>query len=96
MTKLLIECTEEMMKAFKLLKHVKKNQTEILKCTHRISSLESEGDRVYRNEVANLFENVKDPIELIKWKDVLEYLEDTLDHCENVADMVRGVVMKYA
>ena len=52
--------------------------------------------RVYRNEVANLFENVKDPIELIKWKDVLEYLEDTLDHCENVADMVRGVVMKYA
>ena len=80
----------------KLLKHVKKNQNEILKCTHRISSLESEGDRVYRNEVANLFENLKDPIELIKWKDLLEYLEDTLDHCEKVADMVRGVVMKYA
>ena len=58
--------------------------------------MESEGDRVYRNEVANLFENVKDPIELIKWKDLLEYLEDTLDHCENIADMVRGVVMKYA
>ena len=96
LTKLLIECTEEMMKAFKLLKHVKKNQNEILKCTHRISSLESEGDRVYRNEVANLFENLKDPIELIKWKDLLEYLEDTLDHCEKVADMVRGVVMKYA
>ena len=83
LTKLLIECTEE-------------NQNEILKCTHRISSLESEGDRVYRNEVANLFENLKDPIELIKWKDLLEYLEDTLDHCEKVADMVRGVVMKYA
>ena len=54
------------------------------------------GDRVYRNEVANLFESLKAPIELIKSKDLLEYLEDTLDHCEKVADMVRGVVMKYA
>ena len=96
LSKLLIECTEEMMKAFRLLKHVKKNQNEILKCTHRISNLESEGDRVFRNEVANLFEDVKNPIELIKWKDLLEYLEDTLDHCEKIADMVRGVVMKYA
>ncbi len=47
-------------------------------------------------EVAFLFDQVKDPIELIKWKDVLEYLEDTLDHCEDVSDMIRGVVMKYA
>lgn len=96
MTRLLLASTEEMMKAFKLLKNVKKNQSEILKCTHKISSLESEGDRVYRAEVAGLFEHVKDPIELIKWKDVLEFLEDTLDHCERVADMIRGVVMKYA
>lgn len=96
LTKLLIESTEAMLRAFELLKDVKKNQTEILKCTHKISSLESEGDRVYRHEVAALFENTKDPIELIKWKDVLEFLEDTLDHCESVADMIRGVVMKYA
>ena len=38
----------------------------------------------------------KDPIELIKWKDILEYLEDTTDHCERIADLIRGVVMKYA
>ena len=96
LTKLLIESTEEIIKAFSLLKDIKKNQTEILESTHKIGRLESEGDRVYRHEVAFLFDKVKDPIELIKWKDVLEYLEDTLDHCEEVSDMIRGVVMKYA
>ena len=82
--------------AFSLLKDIKKNQGQILEATHKIGRLESEGDRVYRHEVAYLFDQVKDPIELIKWKDVLEYLEDTLDHCEDVSDMIRGVVMKYA
>ena len=96
MTKLLLESTEEIIRAFELLKDIKKNRELILECTHKIGKLESEGDRVYRQEIAFLFDNVKDPIELIKWKDILEYLEDTLDHCEDVSDMIRGVVMKYA
>ena len=64
--------------------------------SHKIERFESEGDLIYRREVAYLFEHEKDPIELIRWKDVLEQLEDTLDHCEHIADMLRGVVMKYA
>ena len=96
LTKLLLECTEELIKAFSLLKDIKKNRVQILEATHKIGKLESEGDRVYRHEIAYLFDNVKDPIELIKWKDILENLEDTLDHCEDVSDMIRGVVMKYA
>ena len=73
-----------------------KHEHEILECTYKISKLESEGDRIYREEVAYLFEHIKDPIELIKWKDILTYMEDTLDHCEKLSDLVRGVVMKYA
>ena len=96
MTKLLIEATEEIIKAFSLLKDIKKNQSVILEATHKVGKLESEGDRIYRHEVASLFENVHDPIELIKWKDILENLEETMDHCEDVSDMIRGVVMKYA
>ena len=64
--------------------------------TEGIDKLESEGDHVFRGELAYLFEYVKDPIELIKWKDLLEGLEDTLDHCERMADLLKGVVMKYA
>ena len=96
LTKLLLESTNEIIKAFTLLKNIKKNQDTLYSITDRISDLESEGDRVYRHEVAYLFDNEKNPIELIKWKDILENLEDTLDHCEKLSDMIRGVVMKYA
>ncbi|SEJ25861.1 hypothetical protein SAMN05660742_10524 [Propionispira arboris] len=96
LSKLLIECTEELIKAFTLLKNIRSNQHQILECTRKIGKLESEGDRLYRKEVAYLFECIKDPIEIIKWKEILEYLENTLDHCEDVSDMIRGVVMKYA
>lgn len=96
LTQLLIESTDELVKALTLLKNIKDNQHKILDHTRRIEKLESEGDRLYRKEVAHLFECCKDPIEIIKWKEVLEYLENTLDHCEDVADLIRGVVMKYA
>ena len=96
MTKILLEATGEIIKAFELLNDIKNNRELILESTHKIGKLESEGDRVYRQEIAFLFDNVKDPIDLIKWKDILENLEDTLDHCEDVSDMIRGVVMKYA
>lgn len=96
LTKLLITATKEIIEALELLKNIKKNQARILEATGKICRLESEGDSVYRHEVAYLFEEEKNPIELIKWKDILENLEDTLDHCESMADMIRGVVMKYA
>ena len=96
LTKLLISATEEVVRAISYLENIRKNQVQILDASHKIERYESEGDLIYRSEVAYLFDNEKDPIELIRWKDVLEQLEDTLDHCELIADMLRGVVMKYA
>ena len=96
LARILIESTSELMAAFQLLKNIKGQQENILEHVRRICSLESEGDRVYRQEVAMLFETCPDPIRIIKWKEVLERLEEALDHCENVADLLRGVVMKYA
>ena len=96
LTKLLIESTAEIKRAAALLNAISKNQAELLAITSKIDKLESEGDHVFRGELAYLFEYVKDPIELIKWKDLLEGLENTLDHCERLADLLKGVVMKYA
>ncbi|MGM9581729.1 MAG: DUF47 domain-containing protein [Anaerovibrio sp.] len=96
LTKLLIESTAEIKRAAALLNAISKNQNELLAITSKIDKLESEGDHVFRGELAYLFEYVKDPIELIKWKDLLEGLENTLDHCERMADLLKGVVMKYA
>lgn len=96
LTKLLIESTAEIKRAAALLNAISKNQGELLAITSKIDKLESEGDHVFSGELAYLFEYVKDPIELIKWKDLLEGLENTLDHCERLADLLKGVVMKYA
>ena len=96
LSELLIVATEEVVRAVSFLDNIRKNQVQILDASHKIERYESEGDSIYRQEVAYLFEHEKDAIELIRWKDVLEQLEDTLDHCERIADMLRGVVMKYA
>ena len=96
LTKLLIESTAEIKRAAALLNAISKNQAELLAITSKIDKLESEGDHVFRGELAYLFEYVKDPIELIKWKDLLEGLENALDLCERMADLLKGVVMKYA
>ena len=80
----------------KAIKNIKGNQQKILEFTQKIKVLESEGDKIYRKEVACLFETCNDPIEIIKWKEILEHFEECIDHCEDIADLLRGVVMKYA
>ena len=96
LVRFLTVCTDELVKVFDLLHNIKENQHKILDHTRKIVVIESEGDRIYRQEVASLFSNCSDPIEIIKWKEVLEHLEVSIDQCESIADLVRGVVMKYA
>lgn len=106
LTKLLVDCTNELVKAFKLLSDVKKNQREILDVVHKVSDYESQGDLIYRAEIGILFDEAVEAakehgasravIHLIKWKDILEDVEAALDHTKKVSDMIRGVVMKYA
>lgn len=96
LARLLADSTDELVKAFDLLKNIKGNRDKILDHTRKIVVLEGEGDRIYRQEIAMLFNTCPDPVQIIKWKEVLEHLEDALDHCEEIADLLRGVVMKYA
>ena len=77
------------------LKRMKKSTT-LHKHIIEINSLENEGDIIYRDALCDLFRNEKDPIEVIKWKDLYELLENATDACEDVANIVEGVVMKHA
>jgi hypothetical protein len=106
LTKLLLNSTNELLKAFKLISDVKKNQREILDAVHKISEYESRGDLIFRADIGILFDEAVEAakehgasravIHLIKWKDILEDVEATLDHTKRVGDMILGVVMKYA
>ncbi len=59
-----------------------------------INRLENEADRIGRSAVADLFDQEKDPIRLIKLKEVYEFFEATIDSCEDVADVLQSVVVK--
>lgn len=61
-----------------------------------INRLEDEADHIYHLALANLFEAEKDPIALIKWKELYEKLEASLDRCEDVANVIEGIVVKNA
>jgi uncharacterized protein len=72
----------------------KKNSEEILAGCVEIHTMENAGDIVLRTTIANLFENEKDAIELVKWKEIIELLEEAIDACEKVSNIVEGIILK--
>jgi predicted phosphate transport protein (TIGR00153 family) len=62
--------------------------------TIEIHRLENDGDRVVREAIASLFEPRIDPIVVIRWKDIFERLEQAIDACELVANLLAGIVIK--
>ena len=73
-----------------------KNAKTILEACVEINTLENEGDIVMRMTMTRLFEQEKDAIELIKWKEIFERIEEAIDVCEDVANIVEGIVLKHA
>jgi predicted phosphate transport protein (TIGR00153 family) len=61
-----------------------------------INRLEDEADHIYHLALAKLFESEKDPIALIKWKELYEKPEASLDRCEDVANVIEGIIVKNA
>ncbi len=60
-----------------------------------VNRLENEADRLLRDLLAGLFEGV-DPIEIIKWKELYETLESVTDRCEDVVNVIEGIMLKMA
>jgi predicted phosphate transport protein (TIGR00153 family) len=61
---------------------------------HELRDLEDEGDRLNRDAVATLFSSGYDPLDVIRWKDIHEQLEEAVDACENAADVLEAVLVK--
>jgi predicted phosphate transport protein (TIGR00153 family) len=60
-----------------------------------INRLENEGDRAHQRAVGSLFESEKDPIAVIKWKEILDFLEGAIDRCRDSANVLEGIVVKH-
>jgi len=81
-----------------LIEHMqdRKNVKNLKERWIEVNRLENEGDNISRHAIAGLFENEKDPIEVIKWKELYEHLETAIDKCEDAANIVEAVVLKQA
>jgi uncharacterized protein len=60
-----------------------------------INRLENEADRIHQEAVSRLFETERDPIAVMKWKETFDLLEHATDRCEDVANVLEGVVVKH-
>jgi uncharacterized protein len=94
MAKEILTTTEMMSKAVIALRD--KKYSFVQEYCIEINSLENRIDRLYKNALVKLFDEVKDPIAIIKWKEVYEYLENAADACEDVANILEAIVLKYA
>lgn len=77
------------------LRTLKDPQATIKLCID-INRLENEADAILRRSVARLFKEEKDPIAVIKWKEIYENLESASDRCEDVANIIEGVILEHA
>ena len=69
---------------------------EVRRRVREVHRLESEADTIERQALVHLFEHNPDPIQVIKWKNVIEVLESATDKCEDVANVIEGIVLKNA
>jgi uncharacterized protein len=68
----------------------------VAECAVEINRLENEADRAHQAAVSALFRDEKDAIVIMKWKEILDFLEQATDRCEDVANVLEGVVVKHA
>lgn len=90
----LVSSCQHILDAFKLLS--KKKYMQITEHTVQINSLENEGDRLMREGIREIFHNPTDPYHDFKLKEMYERLEQTTDACEDVANILESVVLRYS
>jgi uncharacterized protein len=86
----LLAATEQMAAAIRVLE----KRDHILSYCIEINRLENESDRLCRTLIAQLFDEEKDPVQIIKWKEIIEVIETAADKCEDVANVIETVTLK--
>jgi hypothetical protein len=94
MAREILATTEIIHKAVTKLKE--KNYSFVQEYCIEINRYENRIDRIFRNALVTLFDTEPDPVRIIKWKEVYEHLEDASDKCEDVANILEGIILKYA
>jgi len=86
--------TQELLVAVQSLE--KNKDQSVLEACARVKRLEEEGDSLYHEWVARLFDGTPDPLLVIKWKEIYDTLEKTLDHMEDAGNVLESISIKHA
>jgi predicted phosphate transport protein (TIGR00153 family) len=92
---ILVKSVKEVQEAIGKLRHLK-GADSILKHCVEINRLENESDFASRSAIAKLFQPGADPLEVIKWKEIYDCIENGVDRCEDAANVIEGIVLKNA
>jgi len=95
LARILLKGCETVSKAMAMLSNLKRAADIVHHC-EEINRIENEGDEVFRQAIAKLYKAGRDPVEIMKWREVLDALEFAMDRCEDVADAIGGVVLEYS
>jgi uncharacterized protein len=76
--------------------HDRIGRKQLLKRCVEINRLENIGDNVYRSAMAELFDDSVNYNSLIKWREIYNHMESVIDRCEDIANILEGVAIKYA
>jgi predicted phosphate transport protein (TIGR00153 family) len=91
----LVNGTVAVQKAVHELPHLRKRKGILDHCID-VHRCEDEGDRIYHHALASLFKSGLDPLTIVKWKDIIEDMENAIDHCQDVAVVVAGIVLEHS
>ena len=94
LAEVIARATEQLLVAVKVLEKGKSGV--VIKACIEVKRLEEEGDSAYSEWLGRLFDEEKDPIALIKWKEIYDTLEKTLDQAEDVANILESIAIKHA
>lgn len=95
MANTLARAAKEVEEALHGLRDLKNPKKVLAKCVE-INQIENEADAILRRALARMFREEKDAIKIIKWKEIYEHLEGAADRCEDVANIIEGVVLDNA
>lgn len=90
----LVQATEVVVKVVNAMKNLKKNAGEIMRLAVEINRLENHADEARRCGIARLFSEENDFKELMKWREIMEHMEGATDRCEDVSDIIQGIVIE--
>ena len=90
----LVSATAQLQVAVRGLRHVKRDRDKIMTACVEIDRLENENDAMLREGLAKLFKHERDPVHIMKWKEIYEILEEATDRCEDATDVIEGVVLE--